>query len=243
MAGDKFLPSERAGNPSTYPLRWAGRLFWSSPDGRGGWGDSRCSAQFIAPTIILTAAHCVRNEETGEWGRNFQMALQFDRGRYSQVYTPLCLGSRPDAFQQNKDFLSWRGRDYALLLSDKPSLTGHFGWQLDWRCSYPEATVIGYPGQIDQGNVVQVINGPLRFLPHLSGQVVVEEATQAFGPGSSGGAWIGNFSTDGGSTGNRVISVTSARSNPSGKMPPHMLGPYFDDNFKSLYEYVARGCR
>jgi hypothetical protein len=234
----KLPPSGREASPSSYPLRWAGRLFWSRP-GNGQWVDNSCSAQFIAPNMILTAAHCVRNDATGEWGRNFQFALQFDRGRYSHVYQPHCLGTRPDAFQQGSDTMSWRARDYALILTAQPSQTGHFGWQLDWRGAYPEATALGYPLDIQQGNVMQVMSGPLFFPSDLGGMVVMRGAIPGFGPGASGGAWIGNFNTDNWKAGNRVISVSAARN----RNQPLLLGPYFDDGFKALYEYVARGCR
>lgn len=235
----KLLPSQRAGDPASYPLRWAGRLFAQMQQLDGRWNDISCSAQFIAPNMILTAAHCVRKDIGGTWGRNFQFALQYNRGRYSQIYQPACIGTTPDAFEQRPGDPSWRARDYALLLTDRPSRTGHFGWQLDWRGAYPEATAIGYPAAIDRGDVIQMVSGPLFFLKELSGMVIMREATTRFSNGASGGALVGNFRTDGGSTGNRVISVLSSRNETA----PLLLGPYFDDGFRALYDYVARGCR
>jgi V8-like Glu-specific endopeptidase len=52
-----------AGNPAVAPLKWVGLLVF-----RNAKGDTfSCTAQFIAPKVLLTAAHCVRDNITGEW--------------------------------------------------------------------------------------------------------------------------------------------------------------------------------
>ena len=48
--------SARRAMSTSKPLYWAGKLFYRTPD-----GDYVCSAQFISPNVILTAAHCVRD--------------------------------------------------------------------------------------------------------------------------------------------------------------------------------------
>ncbi|MCB1487826.1 MAG: trypsin-like serine protease, partial [Bauldia sp.] len=61
----KDLVSDRersSGNVYEKPLYWAGKLFF-----RSGNDNYVCSAQFISPTVLLTAAHCVRDADTGEW--------------------------------------------------------------------------------------------------------------------------------------------------------------------------------
>ena len=64
---------QAAGNPYLTPLKWSGRLFHTKPAGR----DFGCSAQFIKPRVILTAAHCVRDRMTGIWFKDFRFALQY----------------------------------------------------------------------------------------------------------------------------------------------------------------------
>ena len=44
------------------PLKWAGKLFFEKPQ-----GSYVCSGQFITSYVILTAAHCLRDDETGDW--------------------------------------------------------------------------------------------------------------------------------------------------------------------------------
>ena len=52
-----------AGNPAVAPLKWVGLLVFRNAKGQTF---SR-TAQFIAPRVLLTAAHCVRDNTTGEW--------------------------------------------------------------------------------------------------------------------------------------------------------------------------------
>jgi V8-like Glu-specific endopeptidase len=76
----------RAGNVNSVPLEWAGKLFYSEPS-----GDYVCSGQFIGPNVILTAAHCVRDPDSGDWYRNFEFQLQYNNGSYSRAYRPSCV--------------------------------------------------------------------------------------------------------------------------------------------------------
>src|SRR5262249_14378227 len=52
-----------SGNVNTMPLAWAGKLYFVLPDGR----PANCSAQFVAPDTLVTAAHCVRDSQSGAW--------------------------------------------------------------------------------------------------------------------------------------------------------------------------------
>jgi len=52
-----------AGNPAVAPLKWVGLLVFQNAKKQ----TFSCTAQFIAPKVLLTAAHCVRDNTTGEW--------------------------------------------------------------------------------------------------------------------------------------------------------------------------------
>ena len=58
----------KAGNVVEKPLYWAGKLFFETPD-----GDYVCSAQFISPNVVLTAAHCVRDARDRRVVRGFHL--------------------------------------------------------------------------------------------------------------------------------------------------------------------------
>ena len=71
-----------AGDVNTVPLVFAGKMFFSKPD-----GDFMCSAQFISKNVLLTAAHCVRDDKSGDFWKNITFFLQYDKGHASAKYT------------------------------------------------------------------------------------------------------------------------------------------------------------
>src|SRR5258708_140720 len=69
------------------PVAWGGKFFL-----RKSGGDYICSAQFLAPNIILTAAPCMRDDNPGQWDKDLVFALQDQRGQATQQVTPKCYG-------------------------------------------------------------------------------------------------------------------------------------------------------
>ncbi|HLL27906.1 MAG TPA: trypsin-like serine protease [Xanthobacteraceae bacterium] len=226
------------GDPNSYPLRWAGKFFFSKP----GEGDYICSAQFIAPRIVLTAAHCVRDDNTGQWYRDFEFDLQYERGKTTQKLTPKCFATWSGWVHgsSDDDDRFWHF-DYAMLLTGEDSKTGNFGWQYNYDpAQYPKAYKVGYPADILDGEVIQVDGGPLTAPETRPGLVRLEHGNPNNTGGSSGGAWVGNYSTSLTQDSNRVISVTSHHVNDETTVS---FGPEFDQNFKGLMDFVQRGCK
>jgi hypothetical protein len=221
-----------SGNPNSVPLKWAGTLFFNKPGDRPG-EFHRCTAQFVSADVLLSAAHCARDEDTGAFFTNFRFALQFDKGNYSRLYGYKCVATKNGWLKRVGGPSHWAW-DFATILMDGSSRTGWFGWQWNWRGKYEEATKIGYPGGLVSGRVIQVDAGPLSFTEN--GSIVrLLHGKQAEQAGTSGGAWVGDFGK-----GNYVISVSSFT---RGQDESIIYGPYFDDSLKQLFDYTARGCR
>jgi hypothetical protein len=225
----------KTGDPNSIPLRWAGKFFFSKSD-----GDYICSAQFIAPHVILTAAHCMRDDTNGQWYKDFVFSLQYQRGQYTQQLTPKCYAMWNQWVHgaSDDDETYWH-YDYAMILTEESSKTGSFGWTYNYDPSqFPTAVKVGYPADILDGEVVQMDGGPLKAPETRPGLVMLQHGNPKNAGGSSGGAWVGDFSA--GLDGNRVISVTSHH---IGDETTISYGPQFDQDFKTLLDNVQGGCK
>src|SRR5205807_613773 len=67
----------------SYPFRAIGYLFTQYPSLAEGYGKG-CSATLIGTRYLLTAAHCLYNEEAGEWSTHvtFYPGMDGDRSPY-----------------------------------------------------------------------------------------------------------------------------------------------------------------
>lgn len=185
------------GTGSAYPepLAYAGKLFYKTPDG----GDYFCSAQLISPHVVLTAASCVQDGETGKWFTDFVFALQYKNGKSLAEFKDKCAAtlstwSKP---RDNEDPYFF---DYATILIDGESPVGHFGVAINWD-SFDSATIVGYATGIADGQVAQALPGKLGDSD--DGFVMVAHGrTERLG-GIGGGAFVANYDdgTGGGGTG------------------------------------------
>jgi hypothetical protein len=221
---------EFSGNIRAVPLAFAGKFVFTTPN-----GDAVCSAQLIAPRLLLTAAHCVQDEETGQWFTNFEFFLQYHSGQYSQAFGVSCVGVwtgwHDNRSPDNNPF------DYAISLVDRQA-PGWFGTAWNWAGSFNAATKIGYPGGIANGEVIQVDNG--RILLEYAGVATLQHGDRAPQEGTSGGGWVANYSPAVRNDTNYILSVSSF---VYADKPGVIYGPYFTDDFHKLSEYAARGCR
>ncbi|WP_454746726.1 trypsin-like serine peptidase [Ciceribacter selenitireducens] len=189
---------EKVDDPSAAAPYWsAGRLTFRDNNGI----PSACTAQFVGDaSVILTAAHCVMDEETGKWFSDFAFERAYNDGANAQKVGWRCV-SLFDAFHDPAPNYAY---DYAFILADgaddeKP---------LEMTTGSPAdkaLTAIGYPANFGNGRFLYKVDGEWS-------EVVDGIVTMKGNPmrsGNSGGAWFTDFKVGGGAGENRVISLNS----------------------------------
>jgi hypothetical protein len=232
------------GNPSTAPLKWSGLLLNKdivSSDGKKYEG--RCTAQFISASVLLTAAHCVQDYKTGSWfdiGKMYFL-LQYQNLDFSRAYRPLCLSRFDGWFPKSGEALQGRSQwDYAMILVEGQSLTGHFNWEVNWVGKYQHATMTGYPNALLKGQIVQHAQGTLAPVSGRQNLVsLLRPDHPSLREGTSGGAWVVNFDKSEEAGYNVVIGVTSYYELSS---PGVMFGPYLTSDYRNLFDHVSKRC-
>lgn len=220
-----------AGNVTHRPLYWAGKLYFNTAE-----GSMVCSAQFIAPGVLATAAHCIQDDKTGRWFTQFLYRHQNHLGR-GRDFSTECVAAYRGWVSSDPSRWIW---DFAMIKVRGSTDVGHFGWQYNWWGNYDQVPKIGYPGAISSGQVIQVDFGKLirGWDPKIVG---LDHGNPRNAEGSSGGAWVGRYETSGSNTqSNFVISVTSHH---LGDNRGTSFGPYWDNSFMELLKYTQRGCR
>jgi hypothetical protein len=222
------------GNPSLAPLKWVGMLVVPTPTKDDPTSIEECTAQFITVSVLLTAAHCVKdiiNNPTGPWADvtkgTFWLQYQNQEGT---PYKILCAAANPlwklpanYASMKNSDKNDAQRNafehDFAMILVDGSSTTGVMPYALDWKGKVSYVTRVGYAGDILDGQIIQKSGGALFFadsvpmLPRNYPNIVVQWAPITdLTEGTSGGAWIANFSTAEGDNNNILVAVPRSSS-------------------------------
>jgi hypothetical protein len=250
------------GNPSVAPLKWAGMVLTQLDQNHAEY----CTGQFIAPRVVLTAGHCVKDIDKNTWNdvNAMTFTLQYQNGEGSHVYKVVCTAAL-DAYSHPADYSSMSADqqtaadfaahqyDFAMMLVDADSLTGKIVWQGDWKGNWVGATRIGYPNDILNGEVIQEAHGIVFFadaIPLLTSNgnqqsypnlVVHWQRNTKLTGGSSGGAWIANFDATESDKNNIAIGITSF---DMPAFPGAMFGPYLStQSMNALLQFTQKGCQ
>ena len=226
----------QSGNVHAYPLTMAGRLYYNEPDDKAGRGHI-CTAQFVAPSVVLTAAHCVQDHETHIYHRNFMFALEYERGVSEHQYFWRCAATKKAWAQPGEGRYLF---DYAMIQVESASEVGWFGLEWNWIGKYRGATKIGYPSGSFNGEIIQVDAGPLSV---TDGIVELKHGNKDVQHGSSGGGWVGDYTTNPRVNANHLISSESFSRGEAGETSGISYGPYYTEALLSLLNYTKAGCR
>ncbi|MCS0824678.1 serine protease [Cytobacillus firmus] len=163
---------------SMVPYKCAGAIFFTTEEGKDYYG----TAQIVGHCrIVLTAAHNVRNPETGQYYKNFIFYPRYKWENQSHEIVGFeTFKTHPEWIGHNRAF------DYAFgrTLESEPEYPihftlaiGHQTWQLHG---------IGYPENYGDGKVMYGVDGQFGGRPNgllgMKGNPMKD--------GSSGGAWI-----------------------------------------------------
>jgi hypothetical protein len=236
-ATDPGEPTElgrQSGDVRLYPLTIAGQLFYHTPSDQPGMGNA-CTAQFVAPNVILTAAHCVQDDQPPySYHSNFMFALEYEQHAALRKFGYRCVANKKGWATPGPAHYLY---DYAMIQTDAVANVGWFGMQWNWNGLYQQATKIGYPSGSLGGEVIQVDEGPLSV---VDGIVELKHGNKNVQHGASGGGWIGDYSTNPRDIAkNHVISVQSFSHDETSGIS---YGPAFTDSIVSLLNYVKAGC-
>ena len=238
----KLTRSQFDRQSNTAPLKWAGLLLNKDIVSSDGENTKVVPAQFISASIINSGPLC-SDYKTGSWfdiGKMYFL-LQYQNLDFSRAYRPLCFSRFDGWFPKSAETIQSRSQwDYAIILVEGQSLTGHFNWEVDWVGKYQRATMTGYPNALLKGQIVQQAQGTL--VP-VSGRQNLVSLSRPDHPnlreGTSGGAWVANFDKSEETGYNSVIGVTSYYEPGS---PGVMFGPYLTSDYRNLFDHVSKRC-
>jgi V8-like Glu-specific endopeptidase len=216
---------------ATYPYSTIGKLTFLQ-----GSDSLHCSAALIRRSVIVTAAHCLKDFGSAGWNSNWQFTPGYYRADpYSKPVQPFGVWNWayvavPPSWANGTDTGSGdaRNNDLAIIILDTDKrrkfigdTTGYlsYGWNNYSFISSPKTgdlevaqiTTLGYPGGLDGGTIMQRTDGPT-YLTTVDGALQYWQGSNLTN-GASGGPWIVNFKSndpifyDGASSGEEEISV------------------------------------
>lgn len=202
---------------SANPYRHAGKLHFTMAG-----KDHGCTAQFVGDlTVLLTAAHCIRDAKTGEWATNVVFHRGYNNGPAQQRVETACLSTKHGWVTAGANRYKW---DYAFIKTSSPSNSGHFGVRL----FAPEAEwqAIGYPSNFGSGRIMMRVQG-MRGSMNAG---VVQMLGNPMRHGNSGGAWHISGYVVGNNSKHTHDDTTTEWS------------PYYDAHVLGLWRFALNGC-
>ncbi|WP_405168501.1 trypsin-like serine peptidase [Paenibacillus sp. FSL H3-0286] len=222
--GEPFEP-----NVNEHPYHCGGKLFFKEVRDDGTTQDYVGSAQFVGHcSVILTAAHCVRNSENGKYYTDFVFSRGHIEGKQGEDFTFLRVGTHDKFVGSSGNYR--RSLDYAFAFTNKP-----FDFWLGLQAGNPhnEFQSIGYPENYGENKKMFAVNGQKGVVKDN----VVEMIGNPFKHGDSGGAWIVKINKDGGGLNNLAVGLNGGSDDKKNKYSPFF---YHVDTMDLFYRIMDR---
>ena len=182
-----------SGNPALVPLTWVGMLVIPDPTPKSPNALTSCTAEFITPTVLLTAAHCIQDlpavlddapgAPARQWPDIRKATFYRQYQNNSGVPFKIVCGLTNPKWALPPNVTSMKNsekraalnnasqHDYAMLLVDSPNPSGGMPYALDWkgRQDATFAVRVGYPGAILDAAIVQRVPGYVFFSSAIPG--------------------------------------------------------------------------
>jgi len=227
----KAPPDARAAREVTMrPHWWTGRVLFVASDGT----IMSCAADLVAPGLVLTAAHCLRDNNTGQWVSKLIFVFDYQRDSGRRIPSE-CLATYKGWISQEPSRWNW---DYGFVKIRGGTTIGHFGWESGWWGKHETAALVSGRPALPERPVptAALVKG---WNEKVVGLKLKQDAAAI---GLGGGGWIARYEEAGSNPqSNVVLSVTSHQA--VGDDRDTLFGPYWDDGFVDLMEHAKRGCR
>jgi hypothetical protein len=182
-----------SGNPALVPLTWVGVLVIPNPSPKSPNALILCTAEFISPTVLLTAGHCLQDLMDGlddapdapvrqvpditkaMFYRQYQNDSGFPFKIVCGLFNPKwTLPSNVRSMKGSEKRAAMNEalqHDYAMLLVDSPNPSGGMPYLLDWKGNKDTtfAVRVGYPSAILDAAIVQRVPGSVFFADQIPG--------------------------------------------------------------------------
>lgn len=201
---------------SRMPFQACGKLFFV----RGGEHYVASASVVCSNDLVLTAAHCVQDKDTGMLCEKFLFERCYDDGDSAEELTFRTVALK-EYWHERKEW-KW---DYAFaVLNGSSTLATPLTYSTEDIAGKP-LVAYGYPANYYDGDQMVYINGDAGN----TGFGTREISGDKMRGGSSGGAWVLKDTTT-------VVGLNSY--GPVDPAYAYMGSPVFDAEFDSLYEYV-----
>ena len=213
-----------------------GKVFFRGADG----GDYACSGSVVnssSKRIVVTAGHCVHGGKGSAWHTNWVFVPNYSNDNKPQgtfhaqylhtLHDWAVNGENGKGFNSDVGFVTTMDNEQGKHVAD---VVGGGHKLVTAKNAQFNATVFGYPGNINNGQNQQICNTNTIKNP-LEGFDFYRVNGCNFGGGASGGPWIANFNNKTGTGEIRSVTSFGPPDNPS-----FIAGPHFDKRVKNLFE-------